>query len=224
MSSNLNWTSHIRNIRCKAMRNLGYIKRLLGQSAPVEAKRLLYMTHVRSVLQYGSQLWSPYKKSEIMYLESVQRQATKFMVNYEIGVSYVERLQRTNLLPLSYLREIHDLVLFYNLYNQRLNVNLDRYFLIHIGHRRGRRGQNKGILPRLYKTEKSKSFYTSRVLAVWSSLPDNIKNTVPPLNATAKPLAFKRQLYKLYFSNLVRFDVGNVCTWVSVCQCSNCRS
>ena len=101
----------------------------LGYNTPMNAKRLLYLTHVRSVLQYCTQVWSLYSKKDIVYVESVQRQATLFMTNYW-ELSFVDRLMETNLLPLLYMREIMDVLLFYNIIQRRIGVDIDRYYLV----------------------------------------------------------------------------------------------
>ena len=110
------------------MRNLGYIKHILGPMAPIQAKKVLYMSLVRSLLSYCTALLSPTKKNEILCLESVQRQATCFILNYR-DLNYLERLVELNILPLTYIREIQDLMLTYDIIHSRINVDMDRWFI-----------------------------------------------------------------------------------------------
>jgi hypothetical protein len=225
INSTFTWIDHLKVIRSKAMRNLGYIKRILGYQAPFEAKKLLYLTHVRSLIQYGSQLWSPFKKSEMSYLEAIQRHATKFICGYT-DETYSDRLIRTNLLPLAYIREIHDLLLFCNIINGRLNVSIDQYFIINPYLRRGRSNADGiNIVPKLFRSNARKNFYTSRILPMWNKVPDHIKCIAPPANRRSKWLSLKKALYKRYFQlTMLNFDVNNICTWTTVCACHNCRS
>jgi hypothetical protein len=224
ITNHLTWSPHISNIVAKARRNLGYIKRILGPKAPLQAKRMLYISLVRSVLQYCSQLWSPYLRKDTVRIESVQRQATRFMVNY-IDLTYKDRLLQCNLLPLTYVREIHDLILFYDLTNRRLNVNIDRYFLSNIEQRRGRSANvDVGVKKRLFHTEQSNSCYGNRSISLWQNLEPNVRQIPPPVKKECKPLAFKRALYKEYYKRLLeKFDPANVCSWVTVCRCATCR-
>ena len=88
----------------------------------------------------------------MLRLESVQRHATLFMTNYQ-EMSYVERLGVCNLLPLSYTREISDLVWFYNLIHGRINVSMDEYYLSDFNITRGRdQFLNTGIVRRIFKS------------------------------------------------------------------------
>ena len=45
VASDLTWKVHVDSIAKKANRLLGYIKRTYGFKAPVQAKKLLYLTH-----------------------------------------------------------------------------------------------------------------------------------------------------------------------------------
>ena len=51
----------------------------------------LYCSHVRSQLEYGNQVWSPYLKKDVKLVESVQRRATKCIRAIK-DLSYPERL------------------------------------------------------------------------------------------------------------------------------------
>ena len=211
-------------IKSKALRNLGYIKRVLGNNTPMFTKRLLYVTLVRSIVMYCSQLWSPYKKCDLIYIEQIQRQATRCICNY-IDITYSERLERCNLLPLCYVREIQDLLFFYNLINSRLNVRIENYFTIDNSVRRGRSiHKNLFIVHKRYNTEKCYSYYTNRILKMWLSLPEIIQNINPPPRITSKPLLFKKALTDYYKNKTVQiYDVKNTCTWITTCRCIQCR-
>ena len=86
-------------------------------------------------------------------------------------MSYTERLDLVNLL------EIYDIVLFYNLYHNRLNVNIEQYFTLEPETiRRGRSASNTvNFVQRKYYTEPCGSFFNNRVLHLWNLLPQNIK-------------------------------------------------
>ena len=163
-------------------------------------------------------------RKDITRLESIQRLATLYMLNYT-DCTYIERLNQTNLLPLSYLREIYDLVLFYNMLHDRLNIDKNRYFNFSNELRLGRSaGKDSGIIIPFYKTEHGKAFYTCRVVHLWNKLPSNIRDTLPPEIRTSKPTIFMRLLFNYYRDKLQEtFNVERVCTWVSACSCPECR-
>ena len=55
------------------------IRRSISFDAPSPVKLQLYISHVRSILEYCSPLWSPANVKDILLLESVQRHATKYI-------------------------------------------------------------------------------------------------------------------------------------------------
>ena len=80
----------------------GLVKRF---NAPVAIKLQSYLSHVRSLLEYCTPLWSPYQVNEIMRIERVQRHVTKFILNqYSSDVSYRDRCLTLGILPLCYRR------------------------------------------------------------------------------------------------------------------------
>ena len=85
---------------------LGTLRRIFSYSIAVSAKRSLYLSLVRSQLQY---LWHPYLLADIKRFESVQRRATKFVVNNS-SMDYRERLIHLHLLPLMMEFEISDIL------------------------------------------------------------------------------------------------------------------
>ena len=107
VQDNLLWDVHIRNIAAKAKRNLYFIKRSIGFHAPFKAKLTLYTSLARSQLEYGSVIWAPTTKQNILLLERVQHNATKYICNYN-GMDYREILLRTKLIPLASRRETLD--------------------------------------------------------------------------------------------------------------------
>jgi hypothetical protein len=202
VNSNLSWSNHISDIKGKAMRNLGYIKRTLGMNVSLEAKKVLYLTLVRSVISYCTQLWCPCSKRDIIRLESVQRQATAYLLN-NTDLSYVNRLEQCSLLPLSYMREVYDLILFYNMYHDRLAVDFGRYFTVDHTLRRGRSAHSTtGVIARRFRTERCRSFFTNRVLWLWESLPEPVRNIPPPVSVKSKPISYKNALMEFYTNKL----------------------
>ena len=79
VSIDLKWHSHIDKMIKKANQRLWLIIRTLGYDAPMKAKKMAYVSMVRSILEYGSSVWSPGDKESIAAIEKVQRQATNFI-------------------------------------------------------------------------------------------------------------------------------------------------
>ena len=111
MSSDLSWSHHIANITSKAYKILGLLRRTFSPSIDITTKKRLYISLVRSQLLYGSQIWRPLHLKDINPIESVQRRATKYILNDYIS-DYRSRLVKLNLLPLTMLLEFNDICFF----------------------------------------------------------------------------------------------------------------
>ena len=135
VSGNCTWTSHIEQMCSKAKRILGLVKRLCGRDIrDVQTRKLLYTALVRPLLEYSSSVWSPYFVKHRRLIENIQRRATKFILNYPPReVSYINRLDQLNLLPIDFLRQMHDLVLLFKLRLELLLVILDVSFILLLG-------------------------------------------------------------------------------------------
>ena len=115
-----------------------------------------------------------------------------------------------NMLPLSYDREIKDLIFFYNcLYGiSAIDVN---NFVNFIPHNRTRNCVNPEILLKTQscKTSLFKASYFNRITKLW-----NIMCKVAPLSSLGTLSSFKNCVTNHYFNLLANvFDIGQPCTW-----------
>ena len=81
LNSRLTWSDHIANIAGKASSVYGFICRNLN-NCPAKIKSALYKSIVRPILEYASNVWSPYYNKDIQHIEAVQRRAARFTVNF----------------------------------------------------------------------------------------------------------------------------------------------
>ena len=115
MSGKPSFSDHINAQVNKANKMLGFICRTIsGSKILLPTLRSLYVTLVRSHIEYASEIWSLKSVTMLKRIERVQRRATRLMLP---GFSYNERLKRLNLLPLVCRREVKDLPTFYKLTN-----------------------------------------------------------------------------------------------------------
>ena len=70
LNHDLQWSHHIDQVAAKASRKLGFIRRNV-RGAPVECKKLAYVTLVRSGMEYSSIMWYPYTKQNSDMLEKI---------------------------------------------------------------------------------------------------------------------------------------------------------
>ena len=111
VSHNLSWNNHVNVISSEAQKLLNVLYRTCKDINDIRKKKLLYITWVRSRLEYARVVWSPHTKRNVNNLEQIQHRATRFILGRDY--SEYERLSKLNLLPLKYRREINDLVFFF---------------------------------------------------------------------------------------------------------------
>ena len=78
---------------------------------------------MRPKVEYASQVWNPYTKSNINHIESIQRRATKFILKSDNH--YLVRLRELRLLSLEDRRFIADVVFFHKVVNDHVRLTLD---------------------------------------------------------------------------------------------------
>ena len=165
-----------------------------------------------------------------MAIEKVQRQGTNFITNNpyrtEPGYkSYEERLEECNLLPLSFRRELNDIIFFCRSLNNQINFDIKNH-LKFVGGPLGARTRNAIqqltlIIPRT-KTTTAAHFYPTRLARIWNSLPLNTRQTIKPLSSN---LVLKQHLLPIFRNELTtHFDSDNTCTWIHYCQCARCKN
>ena len=128
-SSTLSWELHINSVISKANKILGVLKRTCCQLTDMKTRRTLYLSLVKSQLSFATEVWSPVNSVQISKrVERVQRRATRWIMMSKRGeLSYKERLSALNLLPLSYDREIKDLVFLYKALFGYVNVDVSNF-------------------------------------------------------------------------------------------------
>ena len=219
ITDNMTWDKHVGTITKKANRNLWLIKRTLGYLAPTKAKKLLYVSLVRSILEYASQLWNPSGIKNIKIIESIQRRATKYILNisYPINIPYISRLAQTNLMPLSYRREILDLNFIHQGINGKFGMVFTNMFPYRLYRRATRLSGEKNMLkPSYATTETYRQYFSQRANVIWNRLPSNIRAI--PYDEDSK--FFKNMLVTHYTLKLYNtFDVVDMCTWFGFCRC-----
>ena len=130
----LSWHPYIYTIITWDNKLLGLLKWTCPLLTDVSTRRAPYLSLVKSQLCYATQVWSPAQVSLKTQGERVQRRATRWILQTRIGeMSYRDRLITLDLLPLTYDRELKDLVFFYKcLFNHiHLNVHSFTNFISH---------------------------------------------------------------------------------------------
>ena len=108
INSDLSFQSHIGSIVSKARQRVGVLFRGF-HTRQVSFLKKAYITYIRPLLEYNSNIWNPTHVYLIDLMENVQRAFTKH-VKAISKLSYIERLGIFNLEPLELRRLRYDLV------------------------------------------------------------------------------------------------------------------
>ena len=205
IENTLSWNNHVNKIIAKANRILGLIKRTVGFNAPEHVKLQLYQSLVRSNLEYCSQAWNGLTITNRVKLERVQRAATRYILNFP-DMSYVERLSKTNLLPLSFRRDVLDLKFLYKCINGQYHLNAENFINFTSNSNVATRSADDPSLikPPYCKTTTFQRAYFNRMYHSWNILPTNIRN------ATSVE-SFSRKLKKFLYLKVQNFNPECCC-------------
>ena len=144
----------------------------------------------------------------MILLESVQRRATRFILNCSFKVSdrpsYKARLISLRML----------LCFFYKCMNGHYNININKYASLVSG--RTRSASNYKLRTNRFRTSLFRGSFFNRIVILWNVLLINIRK--------AEVLStFKNLLNKFYIDKFISvFDTDRIQTWKSVCPL--CRS
>ena len=213
IENTLSWNNHVNKTIAKANRVLGLIKRTVGFNSPEHVKLQLYKSLVRSNLEYCSQAWNGLTAINRVKLERVQRAATRYILSYP-DMSYVQRLSKTNLLPLSFRRDVLDLKFLYKCINGQYLLNVDTFINFTGSSNVATRSTDDPSLikPPRCKTTTFQKAYFNRMYRSWNLLPTHIRNA-----STIE--SFSRQLKKFLYMKVPNFSPECCCCMYNRCSC-----
>ena len=193
----LSFADHINSQVKKANSKAGWLRRTFQFLTP-DIFRPLYMGIVRNNLEYAVPVWSPYHKTLIDKIESVQERATKMLPGMR-DKSYEERLRVLKLPTLKYRRIRGDMINTFKILNgfHKRQICPKMKLTIDIT---GRQGRNSlALYQDRSNTNIRKYSFSQRIVAIWNTLPDEIVKA-PSVNC------FKARLDKLWQNERVKYN------------------
>src|SRR5438132_201271 len=168
-SQDLSFSPHIKDVCSRARRKasiiLNYFK---SRNRMVLFKA--FATFVRPLLDYCSNLWCPFRKSEIDLIESIQRSFTK-RLNGMTELQYSERLTLLGTESLEKRRLTHDLCMYYKIIFELIDLPIDDFFCFRTGITR-----NNGlcIYQNSFRSNAERYYFKNRCIRSWNLLPSYI--------------------------------------------------
>ena len=84
VTKDLSCKVRIDSITKKANRSLGLMNRACGFKAPMQAKKLVYVSMVRRKLEVGIPVWCAFYTKNLIKIEGDQSRATRFIVGSDM--------------------------------------------------------------------------------------------------------------------------------------------
>ena len=191
----LTFDSHINNVVSRACSRVGVLFKGFSSRSPVLLAKA-FVTYVRPILEYASNVWNPYLLKHINAIENVQRRFTK-RVSSISNLPYPERLAILGLEPLELRRLKSDLVFYYKIFNNM--VHLPRVYLpSDLPPTQTRSGGNRLATPSFSSLSINNDFFT-RCVACWNSLPSHIVQC-------SSVVTFKNSLFKVDLTRFLHYN------------------
>ena len=153
-----------------------------------------FVTYARPLLEFSSEVWCPYLKTDIRIIESVQRRFTKRLPGL-YGLSYQERLNVLKLESLELRRVKIDLRCCFKVLNE-ISFSGPLPPLLRLCKDRHARGHSKKLTWPTPRLNCRHNHFILRVGRVWNELPESVvmASTVQNFNRKMQKLTFEDYL------------------------------
>ena len=146
---------------------------------------------------------------------------TNFESSLPLRSTYENRLQLTNLLPISYWHEFLDIVFFYKAVNNLVFIDSEALPATRQSTRSTRSSSSNAItyIPKRSRTVTYQRSFFIRACRTWNVLPAELRTSHISL------ASFKRSLLQCYNKALDLYDVDDIRTWRTICpRCNIART
>jgi len=174
IARDLSFSQHCNIVSSKAMKILGMTFRAFCIKNPSVLVRA-YVTYVRPILEFGTEVWSPFSHKDVIKVERVQRKFTEKVFrrcfNPEAYCEYEDRCKFLKLDSLEYRRIICDLCMCYKIINGLVDLKFEDFFIDGNNRNRGN-GSKLYVKPYIQEefSTKDSNLFANRVVNVWNSL------------------------------------------------------
>ena len=185
VNSSFDWNEHQDIILNKAHQMIGLVKRTCHFVLDPRKRRSIYLTLIRSLFEHCSQIWRPVKNCDEIKFEALQKKAIKWIFNedfirYSID-KYFSKCKQIDIPPLQLHFELNDLMFFYKIVRELIQISLPNYNVPYMG-TSTLRSRHLDQLSYVYAADKriptTSPFFKSyfyRTAHLWNSLPIDIR-------------------------------------------------
>ena len=168
ITKDLTWEQHISAVVGKANKKLGLLRRTCPLIKDTKIRRSLYLSLVKCHLNYATEVWPPAHISLKLKIESVQRRASRWILQQRKGQQeYKDRLVALDLLPLCYDREMTDLMFFYKALYGYTDIDISTFFSF-VNNGRTRSSQLRTLKTPFCRTSTFQASYFYRIVKLWN--------------------------------------------------------
>ena len=179
--SDLDFSKHIDSVTNKAMRKLGWMKRLTRSFTDIDVIKIIFNTYVKPSLTFSSSIWSPYEAVDTKRLESVNHMFLRYLA-WKRGspMSYRDH----NYSPISTSENIHTIISTHKYFDSVLAFKISKKLISS-----EQINSSFNPTPRNLYTRSKRAFHTlfkkynyayfstlPRLRRQWNSLPQNIRD------------------------------------------------
>ena len=115
----------------KATKQFNLLRRTCYFINDTRQRRALYLTLVRSIFEHCCQLWSPQNVSSITIFDKLQKRAVKWILREQqesySDLVFLNKQKELDILPMKYRFLFSDLVLFFNIIKNNVEIKLPEY-------------------------------------------------------------------------------------------------
>ena len=175
MNYNGTWHNHISSIIDKANKRLGFLKKLKYTFCRSTLTKL-YVTYVRSILEYGDVVWDNLTLELENKIETVQIDAMRCITGLTISTSKARLYAESGIMPLNKRRKLHRLIMFYKILNGLAPSYLSSLLPIQQADRHRYETRNNDFITNFRcRTELFRNSFFPRTIRDWNALPVNIR-------------------------------------------------
>ena len=131
ITTRLSWKAQCDSLISKANRQLGLVRRTCYFIPDSKQRRALYLSLVRSIFEHCCQVWAPQDAKSLNAFDLLQKRAVKWILK-ESYKSYSDeqfliKQRDLDLLPMKYKFLYSDLILFYKIVYNKVQIKLPNY-------------------------------------------------------------------------------------------------